>query len=211
MSRRLLTLAATALAVLLPVAPASAHVGTGGAVLPANATTTIDLSVPHGCGDAPTTALEVRVPDGFLVHDLRGPDGFLGEVVDHVATWRGGSLPSPTTGVFTLEVTTADVDGRVHLPTVQWCDTTELPWIDIGGDGVAEGQPAPSVVVTGGATVLQPATPAGAGPTGDDGHAAGSALPWLLALVAAVAPSAALLERRRRARDHAPLNLHRDH
>lgn len=125
------------------------------------------FNVPHGCGDAATTALRVQVPEGFhsvkpmphagwQLETVTGTyaDTYINhgsEVTEGVVevTWFGGNLPNAFFDQFTLRGTFADTfaDGDVaYFPAMQECENGEsLHWVATADD--SEGDPAPKVTL----------------------------------------------------------------
>lgn len=126
------------------------------------------FSVPHGCGDAATTKIDVKIPEGVVsVKPMPKPGwqldlvkgkydkayrvyhGTVSEGVTEV-TWSG-SLPNDYYDEFVLSVflTEGLVPGRsLYFPVVQKCANGENRWTEIPADGKSAADlksPAPSV------------------------------------------------------------------
>jgi uncharacterized protein YcnI len=148
--------AGAALALLSPLA--SGHVVLQRWAAPAGYQEYVTLVVPHGCGDAPTTSVRVKIPDGITIVVPEEKAGWttrvtkrklpapvaaeggarLSEVVDEI-TWSGGSLPSDRLGLFTMLARMPDQPGKIiYFKTIQTCGKEEVRWVDT----VAEGEPA---------------------------------------------------------------------
>ena len=156
---------ATALAFATPVfAHVSLQVPTGAAGSSYRAT----LQVPHGCDGAATTAIKVRIPEGYFSVKPMPKPGWTIETAkgaydkpyqQHGATitegvttitWSGGELPDDYYDEFVFRGTlAADLpEGTIlSFPTVQVCGTAEEAWIDVSGDPAAE-KPAPALTIT---------------------------------------------------------------
>lgn len=126
------------------------------------------FSVPHGCGDAATTKIEVQIPEGVVsVKPMPKPGWQLdlvrgkydrsykvyhGAVAEGVkdVTWIG-SLPNDYYDEFVMSVFLTDglVPGRtLYFPVVQGCANGENRWTEIPADGKSMNdlkQPAPGV------------------------------------------------------------------
>ncbi|MGH8506358.1 MAG: YcnI family protein [Stenotrophobium sp.] len=110
-----------------------------------------EFVVPHGCGDSPTVALRIRIPDGVLsarpqmkpgwavsikIHKLdkpiKGPEGkILDERVDEVE-WRGGPLPVDQFDTFGLMMKLPDTPGEtLYFPVEQECQKGASHWTEI--------------------------------------------------------------------------------
>jgi uncharacterized protein YcnI len=133
-------------------APAAAHVVAAPNEGPAGAYFRTALRVSHGCKDAPTVAVRVKLPDGVLSAKPQAKPGWaieikmrklaqpveaghgrsVSEVVDEVA-WRGGPLPNEHFDEFGLMMKLPDKPGAVlWLPTVQECEGGGVHrWISI--------------------------------------------------------------------------------
>lgn len=110
---------------------------------------TVTLKPNHGCGDAPSTKVSMRVPvsgarggevDGWMVSTSEDAEGRT--IID----WTGGSLPSEQIGAFPIELTAPATPGAIlTFPFIQECaNGEELAWID--GDPSAE-YPAPRLLI----------------------------------------------------------------
>ena len=121
MRKTLLALAAMA---TLPALPAAAHVTLDPAQVAPHAYVRAALRVPHGCGDAPTTRLTVRLPDGVtgarpmpkpgwtlvLTPRAEAPEPAGHGSVPELATitWEGGRLPNEHYDEFVLRFRAPD-------------------------------------------------------------------------------------------------------
>lgn len=162
-------LAGTAGAYLLLIAaPALAHVSVNPGQVTAGEHAKLDLRVPHGCDESPTTALSVQIPDtvasvtpeflpGWTVDTTMGPLAepveLHGETVSdgiREVTWSGGTaIPDGLFFDFGLSVQMPDAPGEtLYFPVVQTCESGETHWIEIpadGEDGHDLEAPAPAV------------------------------------------------------------------
>lgn len=157
-------LAATA-ALALPAA-AGAHVTASPSELPAEGYGKVDLSVPHGCEDSPTTKVTVRLPDevqsatpqvvpGWRITTREGklpkPYDSHGEQVTRgvrQVTWTGGPLDPHQLEVFGLSVKVSGQAGdTIPFKTIQECAKGETAWVEIPVEGEEE-PPAPAPMVT---------------------------------------------------------------
>lgn len=157
-------LAATA-ALALPAA-AGAHVTASPSELPAEGYGKVDLSVPHGCEDSPTTKVTVRLPDevqsatpqvvpGWRISTREGrlakPYDSHGEQVTRgvrQVTWTGGPLDAHQLEVFGMSVKVSGNEGdAIPFKTIQRCKTGETAWVEIPVEGEEE-PPAPAPMVT---------------------------------------------------------------
>jgi periplasmic copper chaperone A len=136
-------------AVALPVGVVSAHTETDVVAVPAGATATVTFEPEHGCGDSPTTDMQVQAPVANAnAIDKQGwtakatPDGEGNTVLE----WSGGSQPAHEQGAFEVQFTVPDAVGTLlAFPAVQRCaNGQQLAWIDT--EAGAE-SPAPQLLV----------------------------------------------------------------
>jgi uncharacterized protein YcnI len=161
-------LALLSLALMACAMPAQAHVGLQAPTSPAGSSYKAILQVPHGCDGAATTAIKVRIPEGYFnvkplpkagwtitlvkgpyqkPHELHGSQ--VTEGVSEIS-WTGGELPDDYFDEFAFRGTLASdlPEGTVlNFPTVQVCGTAEEAWIDVTGEADAD-KPAPTLTVT---------------------------------------------------------------
>jgi periplasmic copper chaperone A len=160
---RTTTIAVAAL-LALPVA-AHAHVTAAPETLPAEGYAKVDLSVPHGCEESPTTKVAVQMPDavqsatpqvvpGWKITTREGklatPYESDGEQVTEgvrEVIWSGGRLDAHQLEVFGLSVRLAGKPGeQIAFKTVQTCAKGEHAWVEIPVEGEEEPpEPAPMV------------------------------------------------------------------
>lgn len=157
-----------AVATIACAAPAYAHVSLQSPSGAAGSSYKAILQVPHGCDGAATTAIKVRIPEGYFnvkpmpkagwtIETVKGPyerayEQHGTKVTEGVTqiTWSGGELPDDFFDEFAFRGTLAPdlPEGTVlAFPTVQLCGTAEEAWIDVSGDPDAE-MPAPSLTIT---------------------------------------------------------------
>jgi periplasmic copper chaperone A len=160
----ILTLAAA----LVYAAPAYAHVSLQVPNGAAGFSYKAILQVPHGCEGAATTAIKVRIPEGYFnvkpmpkagwtIETVRGPyektyeqhgTQVTGGVTQII--WSGGELPDDFFDEFAFRGTLASdlPEGAViYFPTVQTCGEAEEAWIDVTGEDGAD-KPAPALTIT---------------------------------------------------------------
>jgi periplasmic copper chaperone A len=156
--------AALAFALAAPAA-AQAHVTASPATLPASGYAKIDLSVPHGCEDSPTTSLRVQMPPevqsatpqvvpGWKISVKEGKlpkpyDNHGEQVTEGVReiTWSGGRLDPHQLEVFGISIKVEGQAGdMVPFKAIQKCAKGETAWIEIPVEGEEEPpEPAPMV------------------------------------------------------------------
>jgi uncharacterized protein YcnI len=117
------------------------------------------LRVPHGCDGKATTAVRVKIPEGFIaVKPMPKPGWKLetvkgkyakaytlwGEAVTEGVTevdWSGGSLPDEFYDEFVFRGTLTDslpAGETLYFPVVQECGDTAERWIEIPAAGESE-------------------------------------------------------------------------
>jgi uncharacterized protein YcnI len=160
-------LAAAAALVFAPAA--AAHVTANPSSAPADSFAVISLRVPHGCDEAPTTSISVKIPDGIVEATPQAVPGWSSEVVEgklaqpvelegetitegvKQVTWTGGPLSPHEFTDFGLSVKLPNTPGKtIYFPTVQRCTGGKMTrWITIAPPGAEEPEsPAPAVTLT---------------------------------------------------------------
>jgi uncharacterized protein YcnI len=155
-------LAGAILAIL--TVPAFAHVTLETQQAPVGAGYKAVLRVPHGCDGSATTAIRVRVPEGFLnakpmpkagwTLDIKSGDyartyTLYGSPVKSGALevgWSGGNLPDNEYDEFVLSGTLAGelaAGTTLYFPVIQVCTSGEEDWLDTSGS--EDGKPAPGL------------------------------------------------------------------
>ena len=167
--------------VLASLTPASAHIGLSADTYAAGSTAIVTFGFGHGCGDLPTTALSIQIPEEFnTVSPVLAPGWDIEIEKEDLATPVAGSHGEEITERISIVTFTADepVDNgiygmvslrltlpedatgeTIYFPVVQECDGDEISWIQIPEDGESADdlpEPAPSITVT--------------EPEGDNGH-----------------------------------------
>ena len=158
---------AVSLALVSLGTPASAHVVLQDKEAEAGASYRAVLVVGHGCGEAPTTALRVQIPEGlYNVKPMPKPGWTIETVVGPYQTpfmnhgteltegvkeisWTGSSLPDDFFDEFTFRGTFGphiEAGSHLYFPVIQTCGDEESPWIDQSGDPEVE-FPAPAVML----------------------------------------------------------------
>jgi periplasmic copper chaperone A len=224
--RKIVTAAAAA-ALALPAA-AQAHVTASPPTLPAEGYGKVDLSVPHGCEESPTTRVTVQMPDevqsatpqvvpGWKLSTKEGklakPYESDGEQVTEGVreiTWSGGPLDAHQLEVFGLSVKVAgNVGAKVPFKVVQKCAKGAHNWVEIPVEGEEEPpEPAPMVELVAAEEEVADAETervavqnAGAPSDSDDGGGASTGLTIAALIVGALglaAGTASLVTARRR-------------
>lgn len=148
-----------------------AHITLERAGAPAGSTYEAVLRVGHGCGDAPTTAVRVRIPEGVVAVEPLPKPGWtletrlapssepvasagqaLTEGVREIS-WSGGKLPDGRhdTFVFRGQLPKGEPGQVLYFPVVQECGDTAIRWIGIPAEGQTSEEleePAPGVTLT---------------------------------------------------------------
>jgi uncharacterized protein YcnI len=172
MMNRVLTMA-SALA-LFAQAPASAHVVLATPDARQNAYYVGEFRVSHGCGESPTVAFRVEIPDGINSARPQPKPGWqveiertplpapvraeYGEITERVSavTWRG-LLPTDQFDQFALLLKLPDRAGPIYFRALQTCEQGGRAWVEIpasGQDAHDLENPAPVL------NVLRPSAPA---------------------------------------------------
>ncbi|MFT3852965.1 MAG: DUF1775 domain-containing protein [Ilumatobacteraceae bacterium] len=143
-----LTTVATGVVVLAGVGIAAAHVETDPPAVEAGSQATVGFVVEHGCGDADTTGMDIKLPDG-IADATATKDGWTVTVAAGVVRFSGGVLDHHTEDTFEITFTAPATPGFVSFPTVQRCGDTEQPWLDETVEGQPEPEhPAPRLEIT---------------------------------------------------------------
>jgi uncharacterized protein YcnI len=160
MCRTILGAALGAAGVLAGVSIAFGHITLENQQAPVGASYKAVLRVPHGCAGSATTAVRVRIPDGFIevkpmpkagwkLDVVRGkyqkPMSVRGTKVTEGVTevgWSGGNLPDAYYDEFVLAGFIGDeapAGQTMYFPIVQECEKGTTRWIEIpAGDGGPE-------------------------------------------------------------------------
>jgi copper(I)-binding protein len=140
--------AACAIAAALFAAAAQAHVTLppGGAT--AGSTYPATFRVGHACeGAAATTAVRVRLPEGFKLVDAQPRPGWTLESSAREVTWTASSaqaaLPTAEKTTFNLRGRLPDKPGTLWFKVLQTCDKGSADWAEVpAGDGAKPAYPA---------------------------------------------------------------------
>lgn len=174
--RRSIIAMGAAVALILAVAfPASAHVGVKADTTAAGETAIVTFGFGHGCGDSPTTALVIQIPEQFTsvtpvfapgwtieveTEELDEPisGGHGEEITERTATvtfTADESIENNIYAMVSLRLSLPeDVAGEmIYFPIIQECEEGESGWIEIpqdGEDADSLESPAPALEVTDG-------------------------------------------------------------
>lgn len=139
---------ATGAVVLAGATLAAAHIETDPPAVQAGQAVTVGFVVEHGCGDADTTGMDIKLPAG-ITDATASKDGWQTTVADGVVRFSDGVLDHHTEGTFDISFTAPTAPGFVSFPTVQRCGDTEQPWLDETVEGQPEPEhPAPRLEIT---------------------------------------------------------------
>jgi uncharacterized protein YcnI len=152
---------------LVSALPVAAHASVpDGSKVPSNSGAVIHVRIPHGCGDAAITAVEVQLPDGVVgakpaliagwtattemvpaTYTLYGT-----EYTERVGTitWTGGPLPDGQFLDFGINATFQLEPGEYTLPVIQYCGDESVAWVEVPAAGQPHDdleRPAPEFVV----------------------------------------------------------------
>jgi periplasmic copper chaperone A len=166
MMRKALLIAAVA--ALVVVGTASAHVGTNPDEAAAGQTSVIGFIIGHGCEGSPTRSVTIQIPAGVTAAKPRPKPGwkitikrgklpqpvkdFEGNTVTNgvlEVTWSGGRLADSFYDTFDLRLGMPNTPGKMlYFPTVQRCVKGLTRWIEIPKTGQPEPEaPAPGVML----------------------------------------------------------------
>lgn len=156
----------------------------------------------HGCDTAPTTGIDIQLPDDVIDPIPRELDGWTVSVDDRVVSWDGGPLADGDEATFAVDVLLPDTPGvTLYFPTIQRCPSDQsLAWTQQPGDGTDQSFPAPAVAVveaTGppGTTTPSPSATTGIAPTTNVDATSTTTVPQTTtAPVSTTVPGAVLIE-----------------
>lgn len=152
---------------LVSVLPVAAHASVpDGSEVPSNSGSVIHVRLPHGCGDAAITAVEVQLPNGVVGAKPELIAGWTAttemvpatytlwgtEYTERVGTitWTGGPLPDGQFLDFGISATFQLEPGEYTLPVIQYCGSDSVAWIEVPAEGESHDDlehPAPGFVV----------------------------------------------------------------
>lgn len=142
---------ASALA-LLAQAPALAHVTLAAPEARPDSYYVGVFRVSHGCGDSPTVAFRLEIPEGINVARPQSKPGWQveiertplpapvrvesGEITERVSavTWRG-LLPTDQFDEFALLMKLPNRSGAIHFRAFQTCEQGGRAWVDVPAAG----------------------------------------------------------------------------
>src|SRR5262245_27545238 len=148
-----ITLPLLALAALVAVGVAAAHIDPTPSKALVGKTTTVAFTVEHGCDGSPTRTLAMRMPAGLTSTKPVPKAGWkitvtrAGASVRQV-TWRG-TLPDSRESRFAIRLGMPNRPGKtLYFPVVQRCTQGVIRWIEIPRKGQPEPEhPAPGVTL----------------------------------------------------------------
>jgi uncharacterized protein YcnI len=158
------------LAISAPLS-ASAHVGVAASSTAEGSYTVLSFSVPHGCGESPTTKLTFTMPEGVnrvtptvnanwtidkVVEELPEPvqDSHGANLVDRDAQVVYTAITPLPNGLrdvieLSLQLPADSAGDTLVFPVLQECVEGSTDWNELTEEGEAEpASPAPSIVVT---------------------------------------------------------------
>jgi uncharacterized protein YcnI len=139
-------------AALLAQTPAAAHVVLATPEAQPNAYYAGEFRLSHGCGDSPTVAFRVEIPDGIDIARPQPKPGWTleierdslpapvqteyGEITERVSavTWRG-LLPADQFDTFSLLMKLPNRAGAIHFRALQMCEQGGRAWVEIPASG----------------------------------------------------------------------------
>lgn len=182
--------------VTLGTGPAAAHVLLFQAAPNGDGTSRLFFSFDHSCRSAPTTGLEVTLPDGVTGLGTEQPRGWSGEVSGGTVSWTGPGvepgLDPDETSTFAVDVELIGEVGQTYVfPAVQTCaNGRQLVWDETEVDAA---NPAPVLEATRQLLAPVPTTP----PDPPQAVSRVEALAWIGGFTALAALLGAWLSRRR--------------
>lgn len=114
------------------------------------------MRIPHGCeGGLATDTIKIQLPADFQSVKPQFKSGWKAAVSKNAAgqfevSWSGGSLPDDQFDDFGMSVKFPKKAGDYALPTVQYCGSSSVAWIEVahnGQDSHSLDKPAPVVKV----------------------------------------------------------------
>jgi periplasmic copper chaperone A len=144
---------------------ASAHVVFSDTEAQAGGYYTGFLRVGHGCGESPTVALRVTLPESVITARPQPKPGWTlkiekaslakpvpaeggGSITQRVSaiTWIG-LLPVDQFDQFGLSMKLPDTPGPLYFPVVQTCEKGKNAWTAVPSDGTPTRRPAPRLML----------------------------------------------------------------
>lgn len=116
--------------------PAMAHVTLPAGGAAAGSSYTAAFRVGHACKDAKaTTALRVRLPQGFVVEDVPARPGWTVTRTASEVRWEAqtpqAALPGSERTTFVVRGRTPQTPGTLWFPVLQTCDQGQADWAEI--------------------------------------------------------------------------------
>jgi|HigsolmetaAR202D_1030399.scaffolds.fasta_scaffold07493_7 uncharacterized protein YcnI len=146
---------------------AQAHPGITPSEIPADGYARIEMSIPHGCGESPTTKVTVRLPDevvsatpqvvpGWRISTKEGP--LAAPYEDHgekvtrgvrEVTWTGGPLDAHHMQVFGMSIRLVGGKPGTSIPfkVLQKCKEGEMAWVEVPVEGQEQEPEHPAAMV----------------------------------------------------------------
>jgi len=130
---------------------ACAHVSIDPPIAETGATWRGVVRVGHGCDGAPTTALDVKLPQGVTAMRVAAKPGWQVMSTPDEIVWtadRGQSLDSKQPGEFALELRVPSQAGAVWVKALQRCQGAAMDWSQVPAQGAStEGMKTPAVLL----------------------------------------------------------------
>jgi hypothetical protein len=106
----------------------------------------LELRVPHGCGDSPTIRIDVEIPEGLTDVEPLPHEGWRAETRPvetgrvTAVSWAGGRLPSDAETSFTFRARFPNEPGkRLWFKAVQICEQGSTRWVEVPRPGESVG------------------------------------------------------------------------
>jgi uncharacterized protein YcnI len=138
--------AAVAAMVLATAGTAAAHIDPDVSQIPAGGDAVVFFKVEHGCGESPTTKLEIKVPKQITNPVAATKAGWKTSTdADNVVTFEDGTLDPHTEDSFAITFTApTKVGSKVRFPIIQTCQKGEIDWIETHE---SDEHPAPVITI----------------------------------------------------------------
>ena len=170
MTRKSITMLASALIASIGASQALAHITLERKEVPVGSFYKAVFSVPHGCEGAATVKVSVQIPEGVIsvkpmvkpgwtLEVKRGDYASLysylhGAKLTHGAkeiTWSGGNIPDAYYDEFVMQTFIAGElppNTTLYFPVIQTCEKGEHRWVETPSSpktGSGHGEPAPGL------------------------------------------------------------------
>jgi uncharacterized protein YcnI len=119
-----------AVALVLTVGPAAAHVEPDPTSVKPGKAVTVAFTPEHGCDDSPIIRMTFRVPRGARNATPEPKDGWEATAAGRTITFSGGSMPSDNTDAFSISFTAPKSKGLLAWKVIQACEDGVERWLE---------------------------------------------------------------------------------